>query len=39
MKAADGAIVGSSLKKDSAWWNIVDVDRVKRLVEKVSALR
>jgi hypothetical protein len=39
MKAADGAIVGSSLKKDGVWWNIVDVDRVKRLVDIVSALR
>ncbi len=36
---ADGAIVGSSLKRDGVWWNIVDVDRVKRLVDEVAALR
>ena len=39
MKAADGAIVGSSLKVDGVWWNLVDVDRVRALVEKVAVLR
>jgi membrane complex biogenesis BtpA family protein len=39
MQAADGAIVGSSLKKEGVWWNTVDVDRVKALVEEVDQLR
>lgn len=39
MSCADGAIVGSSLKKDGNWWNPVEVDRVKRLVEVVWRLR
>lgn len=36
---ADGAVVGSSLKSGGTWWNPVDVDRVKRLVEVVTRLR
>lgn len=39
MKAADGAIVGSSLKEDGKWWNKVEVERVKRLVAQVEKLR
>ena len=39
MQAADGAIVGSSLKKEGVWWNIVDVDRGKALVEEVEQVR
>lgn len=39
MAYADGAIVGSSLKRDGNWWGPVEVDRVTRLVEVVSRLR
>jgi hypothetical protein len=39
MRAADGAIVGSSLKKDGVWWNEVDVARVRALVEEVDKIR
>lgn len=39
MKAADGAIVGSSLKKEGKWWNNVEVERVKKLVAQVNKLR
>jgi membrane complex biogenesis BtpA family protein len=39
LQYADGAIVGSSLKSDGYWWNQVEVDRVKRLVEAVARLR
>jgi uncharacterized protein len=35
----DGAIVGSSLKVDAVWWNPVDIERVKALVEQVKPLR
>jgi membrane complex biogenesis BtpA family protein len=35
----DGAIVGSSLKVDGVWWNPVEVERVRALVERVKALR
>lgn len=35
----DGAIVGSSLKVDGVWWNIVEQARVERLVEVVRSLR
>lgn len=35
----DGAVVGSSLKKDGVWWNAVELDRVKALVEAVRPLR
>ncbi len=36
---ADGAIVGTSLKKDGVTWNPVDVTRVKRFMEKVNKIR
>ncbi len=36
---ADGAIVGTSLKDNGAWWGRVSVDRVRALVEHVSRLR
>jgi hypothetical protein len=39
LEIADGAIVGTSLKKDGVTWNPVDVDRVKRFMERVEALR
>ncbi|SHE94331.1 hypothetical protein SAMN05444392_10563 [Seinonella peptonophila] len=35
----DGAIVGSSLKEDGAWWNPVDYDRTARLMEIVEKYR
>lgn len=38
-KAADGAIVGTFLKKDSLWWNPVSLDRVKCLMDQVQAFR
>lgn len=36
---ADGAIVGSSLKVDGSWWNLVDQRRVEDLMQRVSKLR
>lgn len=39
MAVADGAIVGSSLKKDGVWWNPVSRRRVVELMEHVRALR
>lgn len=35
----DGAIVGSSLKKDGVWWNPVEIERVRALVEAAKPLR
>jgi hypothetical protein len=39
MRYADGAIVGSSLKVDGVMENPVDVERVRRYVDAVKALR
>lgn len=39
MRVADGAIVASSLKVDGLWWNPVDPDRVKRLMDEVARHR
>lgn len=39
MEVADGAIVATSLKKDGVWWNEVDVERVKKLMDIVNSLR
>ncbi len=39
MSSADGAIVGSSLKKEGNWWNKVEVERVNKLVNEVNKLR
>ncbi len=39
LKVADGAIVGTSLKKDGITWNPVDPERVKRFMERVESLR
>lgn len=36
---ASGAVVGSWLKEDGVWWNPVDIDRVKRLMDIVNKLR
>lgn len=38
-QVADGAIVGSSLKRDGGWWNPVDPKRVRALMERVHELR
>lgn len=37
--AADGAIVGSSLKRDGAWWNPVERARVEALMERARRIR
>ncbi len=39
LSVADGAIVGSSLKRDGVWWNPVDEERVRRLMEVVRSVR
>jgi predicted TIM-barrel enzyme len=39
LQYADGAIVGSSLKVDGVAENPVDVERVKRYMEAVGAVR
>jgi predicted TIM-barrel enzyme len=39
LQYADGAIVGSSLKVDGVPENPVDVERVRRYMEKVRAVR
>ncbi|RUT28359.1 BtpA/SgcQ family protein [Arsenicitalea aurantiaca] len=39
MPLLDGAIVGSSLKRDGVWWNPVERDRVEALVGVVKGLR
>lgn len=39
MPLVDGAIVGTSLKENDAWWGRVEVDRVKELVDKVNKFR
>jgi len=39
LKVADGAIVGSSLKKNGVTWNSVDKERVKKLMKVVSEIK
>lgn len=39
MKTADGAIVGTSLKKDGCWWKPVQAEKVKSLIDEVNKLR
>jgi membrane complex biogenesis BtpA family protein len=39
LKHADGAIVGSSIKRDGVWWEPVDVNRVKQLMDIVRSVR
>lgn len=38
-RTADGAIIGSSLKKDGLWWNPVDKNRVEELMSLVVQIR
>lgn len=37
LKAADGCIVGTALKRDGSTWNEVDAERVARLVDAAAA--
>lgn len=39
LEAADGAIVGTSLKRDGNTWNAVDPERVQRFMDTVRSLR
>jgi membrane complex biogenesis BtpA family protein len=39
LAVADGAIVGTSLKRDGITWNPVDIERVRRFMESVEAWR
>jgi len=39
LSIADGAVVGTTFKKDGYIWNPVDVERVKPFMEKVNAVR
>jgi membrane complex biogenesis BtpA family protein len=39
LAVADGAIVGTSLKRDGITWNPVDIERVRRFMESVKAWR
>lgn len=39
LRAADGVIVGSALKRDGNLWNSVDIDRVQKLMSKAVATR
>jgi hypothetical protein len=39
LSVADGAIVGSALKKDGNLWNHVDVDRVRSFMHVVNSTR
>lgn len=39
LQYADGAIVGSWLKVDSVWWNPVELDHVRWLMEVVRSVR
>jgi uncharacterized protein len=39
LAVADGAIIGSWLKRDGVWWNAVDPARVAALMDRVRALR
>lgn len=39
LSGTDGAIVGSSLKRDGVWWNEVETDRVQELVEAAEEVR
>lgn len=39
MSTTQGAIVGSSLKRDGVWWNEVELERVAALVEAVKRVR
>jgi len=39
MSVADGAIVGSAMKKDGVWWNPVSVARTRAIVDAVGRVR
>ena len=39
LSAADGAVVATSVKYDGKFYNAVDVERVKALMEKARAVR
>lgn len=39
LQIADGVIVGSSLKRDGITWNEVEPERVRRLMDRVNAVR
>ncbi len=39
LEIASGAVVGSYLKEDGVWWNPVDVERVKKIMDIVNKLR
>ncbi len=39
LKAADGAVIGTTFKQDGNTWNPVDVRRVKALMDRVRQLR
>lgn len=39
LENSSGAVVGSYLKEDGVWWNPVDVERVKKLMDIVNKLR
>lgn len=39
IEAADGAVVGSAMKYDGVWWNPVDPQRVRAIMELVEVLR
>lgn len=39
LQVADGAIIGTTFKKDGNTWNEVEVDRVKAFMDKVKDLR
>jgi membrane complex biogenesis BtpA family protein len=39
MAIADGAIVGSAMKRDGVWWEPVDVDRVIAIMAEVERVR
>ncbi|MCG8514400.1 MAG: BtpA/SgcQ family protein [Halanaerobiales bacterium] len=39
LSVADGAIVASSLKKDGVWWKPVELEQVKKLMDKVYKIR
>lgn len=39
LNVADGAIVGSSLKKDNSWWEPVKLEKVKKIINEVEKIR
>jgi membrane complex biogenesis BtpA family protein len=39
LRHANGAIVGSAMKEDGAWWNPVSVERTRKIMEVVRSMR